>query len=267
MIKRVNINKQSEKTMILIGLIAVTGFLHACATPIPPLPISRWGGNYYYNYEPPTTLPPASVRATIIVVNPFYKDAESILIDPVYSKVGKGLSKSMGVDLDKIIIAKGMTTIGPYLTLDDVTYPDKKNSDLTLAPRVFLNAQTKYDKWRVDVRAGRIERNFSMKIGGWVSYVMQEPLSGEKIWVKKLELEERDVSGLEVYQAVPVHKGNYVIDHKAGEMLYDGRADAIADALKTFYPTIMGKAWTYIDTAEILNLKEKTKEIRELKRY
>ena len=31
------------------------------------------------------------------------------------------------------------------------------------------------------------------------------------------------------------------------------------------YPIIMEKAWTYLDTDEILNLKGKTKEIRELK--
>jgi hypothetical protein len=33
------------------------------------------------------------------------------------------------------------------------------------------------------------------------------------------------------------------------------------------YPIIMQKCWTYIDAEEILSLKDKVKEIRELKRY
>ena len=333
MTKEVTIKKSVARIIIFLGFIATVGFILACAPPPPPprplpppLPTSHWGDNYFYNYEPAKKLSPASVKATVIVVNPFYKDAESTLIDPIYAKVGKGFSKSMGVDLDKIIIAKGMTSVGPYLTLEDVTYPDKKNADITLAPRVFLTTQTKYDeKWRyivadrknnlmgkgVLLAAGegyrmeveakkkarraqmtesgsggegeggydtRMEKNFEMKIGGWVAYVMQEPLSGEKMWVKKLELEERVVDGLEAYEALPIYETRYggqynnipyqyLVRYDKGKILYDGRVEAVADALKEFYPIIMEKAWTYIDTDEILNLKEKTKEIRELKRY
>ncbi|MDP2683298.1 MAG: hypothetical protein Q8P28_10985 [Deltaproteobacteria bacterium] len=254
--------------------------------PPPPLPVSHWGDNYFYNYEPPKKLPPASIKATVIVVNPFYKDAESSLIDPIYAQVGKGFSKSMGVDLDKIIIAKGMTSVGPYLTLDDVTYPDKKNADITLAPRVFITTDTKYDEWAYVYYSGKNledskitvkERKFEMKIGGWVAYEMREPLSGEKMWVKKLEMEGSVVRGMEIYEAIPVYETRYggqynnipyqhLVRYDQGKM-YTGRADAVADALKDYYPVIMEKAWTYLDTDEILNLKGKTKEIRELKRY
>jgi len=280
--KRVAARIQSTKTLTLIGIISVAGFLQACAAHAPPLPVSHWGDNYYYGYEPPRAVPPVSVKATIVIINPTYRDTENVLADSAYNKVGRGFSKSMGVDLDKVIIAKGMTTIGPYLTLDDVTYPDKKNADLTLAPRVFLTAQTTYGEWqRVSRATARMQRNFKMKIGGWVSYVMQEPLSGEKIWVKKLELEEKEISGIEVRNGPYPTRDTTAVGGAAGaigfaregktiqanEMLYDGKADAIADALKAFYPTIMGKAWTYIDTTEILSLREKTKEIRGLKRY
>lgn len=256
--------------------------------PPPPLPVSHWGDNYFYNYEPPKKLPPASIKATIIVVNPFYKDAESSLIDPIYAQVGKGFSKSMGVDLDKIIVAKGMTSVGPYLTLDDVTWPDKKNADVTLAPRVFLITETKYDeKWAhvyySDNKEGEqkkvySERKFEMKIGGWVAYEMREPLSGEKMWVKKLEMEGSVVRGREIYEAIPIYETRYggqynnipyqyLLRYDQGKMAYNGRIEAVADALKDYYPVIMEKAWTYLDTDEILNLKTKTIEIRELKRY
>lgn len=286
-----------KKLISVVLLITAAGLLSGVngggcgrvAPPPPPpqLPVSHWGDNYFYNYEPQTKQPPASIKATVIVVNPFYKDAESSLIDPIYVQVGKGFSKSMGVDLDKIIIAKGMTSVGPYLTLDDVTYPDKKNADITLAPRVFITTDTKYEDWAYVYYSGKNfgdkitvkQRIFEMKIGGWVAYEMREPLSGEKMWVKKLEMEERRaVKGLEIYEAIPVYETRYggqynnipyeaLVRYNDGKMLYNGRAEALADALKDYYPLIMEKAWTYLDTDEILNLKGKTKEIRELKRY
>lgn len=296
MSKNMNLQKYAAKTAIILGWIAAIGFISGCvppevlqAPPAPPLPLSHWGDNYYYDFEPPTKQQPASVNATIIVVNPFYKDAESALIDPIYAQVGKGFSKSMGVDLDKVIIAKGMTSVGPYATLDDVTYPDKKNADITLAPRVFLTTETKYDKAEyvhytgnrdMDEKGDAVyfQRKFELKIGGWVAYEMREPLSGEKMWVKKLELDGKVVNGLEIYEAKPVYETRYggqyndvayqaLVRYDQGQMVYNGRAEAVADALKAYYPVIMGKAWTYINTEELLNLKSKTKEIRQLKRY
>lgn len=155
-----------------------------------------------------------------------------------------------------------MTSVGPYATLDDVTWPDKKNADITLAPKVFLTTRTIYKDWRHDVNAERMQRDFTLTIGGWISYVMQEPLSAEKMWVKKIELEAKVVSGVEIYEAVPKKQGNYIVGYDQGKLLFNGRADAVADALKEYYPLIMQKAWVHLNTDEILNLKEKTKEIR-----
>ena len=39
------------------------------------------------------------------------------------------------------------------------------------------------------VAQARSERSFVMVTSGWISFVMQEPLSGEKMWIKKLELD------------------------------------------------------------------------------
>jgi hypothetical protein len=251
-----------------------------------PPPTSSWGEKYSYSYEPPEKMGPASVAATIVVVNPSYREAESALQAQVYSKVGKGFSVSMGVDMDKVIIAKGMTVKGPYASLEDITYSDKKGSDLTLCPKLFLTTKVDYiGDWRITryVQGGveefRKERSFAMKINGWISFVMQEPLSAEKMWIKKLELDEMAMEGIESYKATPQYStqedpcmgpgggGRILTGYDVGELVYDGKADAIADALKQVYPTVMEKLWTYLDANEILSLKEKTEEIRRLKRY
>lgn len=258
---------------ICAGLVATIGFILACAAPgeyqVTPLPVSHWKGNYFYNYEPQQKMPAASVKVNVVVVNPFYTEPESVFADIAYSKVGKGFSKSMGVDLDKIIVAKGMTAVGPYATLDDVTYPDKKGADLTLAPRVFLTSEFTPGEPRTREYNGvpYLEKPFTMKLGGWVAYEMREPLSGQKMWVKKLELEEREVSDVEIYEKVAVRKDQYgqVLEWDTGKIVYSGKAEALADALKAYYPVIMEKAWTYLNADEMLDLKDKTKEIRERK--
>ncbi|OPY86555.1 MAG: hypothetical protein A4E71_01511 [Smithella sp. PtaU1.Bin162] len=291
--KGINIGKWAASIILIIAGIATIAFMLACDQQetrreiLPPPPSSSWGDSFSYRYEPPMKKSAVSVPATIVVVNPFYKEAESAFADPTYSKVAKGFSASMGVDMDKIVIAKGMTVKGPYAYLDEITYSDKKGSDLTLAPKVFITTQVKYIGDPKSVRYSkeggsgaeiRVNREFEMKIGGWVSFVMQEPLSAEKMWIKKLELEDTVVRGIESYEGIPqyatyrsgcmneqVH--SYVSGYNRGKLMFDGKVDAMADMLKKIYPTIMGKCWTYIDAEEIISLKEKTKEIRILKRY
>jgi uncharacterized membrane protein YvbJ len=109
----------------------------------------------------------------------------------------------MGVDMDKIVIAKGMTVKGPYAYLDEITYSDKKGSDLSLAPKVFITTQIKYIGEPKIIRYSkygsnretnnrnydeneeiRSNREFEIRIGGWIAFVMQEPLFAEKMWIK-----------------------------------------------------------------------------------
>ncbi len=354
-----------------------------------PPTVSPWGGKYAMTFNPPEKKAAKGVPVTIAVVNPAYKGeelAESALATPLYGKVGKGFTASMGNDLDKILIAKGVTTVGPFMSRDEITYNEKKGSSVILAPQVFLQTQIKYTgdftmvasgpngntltkskiesfamkfgaaytkggvsaprfkqlarEWAVAVTTGmskeivdewagkfasgelltssedqgsakpkdgttsvgglksrklqmgqvltsagadasfglaRFQRNFTMTTSGWVYFIMQEPLSGEKLWVKKLELEPIEVQGSEAYapdhQLVTVNDpclGAYEVPQglKAGETLaYDGRADAMATTLQKMYPIIMQKFETYLDPAEIEGLKLKGQEIRDHKVY
>jgi hypothetical protein len=255
-----------------------------------PMPVSRWGGKYVFQYPTPT----ATGRAydvNVAVVNALYREEESALLDPAFNKVGKGLSASMGSDLDKLLVAKGLTASGPYPSHDDITYAEKKGAALMLAPRVFITTEIRYDgpvRFVPDGRtrlpdgrlvAQRAERSFTMVTTGWVSFVMQEPLSGEKMWIKKLELEPIEARGVEVYNAEMQYKTQpaplglgppsrvatgYT---QTAELLHDGKSDALADALQQMYPTIMERFWRMLDPEEMILLKEKSGEIRARKVY
>jgi hypothetical protein len=179
----------------------------------------------------------------------------------------------MGTDLDKILIAKGVTTTGPFASLDEITYGEKKGADLTLAPKVFVSAEIKQDPFVQVPEAGRQESHFVMNVTGWITFIMQEPMTGEKMWIKKLEIEPVRIEGITVQESVP----NYVnsggcggptfAGYLPGKILLDGRADAMANAMKDIYPVALTRFFKYLETEEMVQLKAKSQEIRANKVY
>lgn len=271
-----NRKKLFHQVVLVLGLGLWLGIYQSCVTPQPsrPLPQSPWGGRYAYTYDLRGAVSaPGSVPVTIAVVNPSYKEDESALGTELYIKVGKGLSSSMGSDLDKILIAKGLTTTGPFASLDEITFSEKKDAALTLAPKVFITAEIKYaDKAQQIPGTDRSERSFDMNVTGWMTFIMQEPLSGQKMWIKKLELDSIQKQGVVDVESVPQYSGGgcggpVVTGYQTGKTLYDGRVDAMASALKEMYPIVLTQFEKYIDTNELVQLKEKSKEIRESKVY
>ena len=278
---RMYLGKNRHQLSLLVLLCAWLGILPSCTTSTnnaAPLPSSTWGEKYAYSYDTSRMEKnaPGSIPVNVAVVNPFYRDAESVLSNALFSSVGRGFSTSMGSDLDKILIAKGMTTTGPFPSLDEITYSEKKNAALTLAPRVFIGAEIKYDGELHPVARDvgtTMERNFTMNITGWISFIMQEPLSGEKMWIKKLELEPVKVSGVEIYEAMAQYRadgcgGQALVGYSASpKNLYMGQTEAMANALKQLYPVVLGKFEKFLDGDEMVALKAKGQEIRALKVY
>ena len=149
--KGIRVEKEMAAIIIIAGLVIAVGIMLACAPPEQIVRQNRasWGESYSYSYESPEKNVAKAVPLTIAVVNPSYNDPENALGKGIYSKVGRGFSKSMAVDMDKIIVAKGMTVKGPYADIEDMTFPDKKGTDLTLTPKIFISTQIKEDnRWQ-----------------------------------------------------------------------------------------------------------------------
>lgn len=267
---------------VLLSLVAA---LWACSSPAPyvdtyvppPLPRSHWNGNYAYNFPTPSKSA-QTYDVNIAVVDASYRNEsgeDTVFAQKLYAKIGKGLSASMGADADKLLIAKGLTTTGPYETVEDITYDEKKQSALTLVPHIYITIDVKLDNAWQYIRDGqtvmedgntvyfRAQRGFTMNTSGIVTFVMQEPLSTEKMWIKKLELDPIEVHGIEVYAA----NGDYGSFTPSNIILYDGKVDALADTLRSMYPIIMTKFNNFLDPIEMMDLKKKSQEIRARKVY
>jgi len=162
-----------------------------------------------------------------------------------------------------------MTVTGPFESLDMMTYPDKKNADLSLTPEIFINPQSRDTSQWADV-GSYFKKPVEVKVDAWVVLMLREPLSSEKIWIKKVEIKE-ETEQTEIYaQKVsrgPIRPGSRIHNYGPGGIVYDGRKDAVANIIKKIYPQVMQTVWKYLNTEEILILKEKAEEIRKLKRY
>jgi hypothetical protein len=85
--------------------------------------------------------------------------------------------------------------------------------------------------------------------------------------VKKLDLPGTEVTtvqayGVDTYQVVNQYGGFSTDYRNNNKLLYDGRQDTIAKLAEGWYPAIMNKAWTYLDTMEMMELKKQVEEIR-----
>ncbi|MBI5211282.1 MAG: hypothetical protein HY927_15015 [Elusimicrobia bacterium] len=114
------------------------------------------------------------------------------------------------------------------------------------------------------------ERGFKMTTSGWMYFVMHEPLSGEKLWVKKLEFEPVQLDGVDViiptFETVQ-HSPALGISVPSGlspdpRMVVPGRADVMATILQKLYPSILQKLEASLDPVELSELKQRAMEIR-----
>lgn len=270
--------------------------LSSCAAaprlPKPQIPVYE---NLYMftGYSIPEKKAPSSVPLTIAVVKPGYKKEAVVTgergLTTDMLKVFKSFSNSIGEDISEQLIAKGMLTKGPFDDLEVITYPDKKASNLTVSVLVIfdINYEKKdkpkspdpYDKsggYVTEYSDGSVGMEYTgaMSLGTEVYLHVHEPMTGVKMWVKKLDF---GVESLPYEYSV---KQKYVVIpsgdpcapprtyyENTDEYLYDGRPVIFSNKLKKIYPDLLKSAWTYLNEEELIGLDKKTPEVRERKRY
>jgi len=286
-----------KKFIVFLGVLIPLGFLLyptalaliSCAPQVVNRPKPQYGDLYSFpKYNIPEARKAGSVNLTAVIIIPEYKDT----LNQEYAggakvsarggishdmlKVFKSFAGSLGEDIEAQLVAKGMTTKGPF-SLAEVTYPDKKGADLTVSTNAIFDINyTKPTFSREDHYEGGISANVyscTMTVGIKIYYYMLEPMSGEKMWIKKLDLGVQEYPyhyGVKTEQYVSGHGGcgEPIYGWRAtDEFVFDERVKIFSDILKGAYPQIMKTSWNYLDTSEMLNLKSKSQEIRDRKRY
>ncbi|MDA8091950.1 MAG: hypothetical protein M0Z52_12170 [Actinomycetota bacterium] len=255
-------------------------------------PLPQYGDLYSFpKYNVTPVAQPDTAHLTVIVAVPRFKDTATQeysgapkissggSMTPEMVRIFKSFSGSLSEDIQTQLVAKGMTTKGPF-DWDEVTYPDQKASDLTESEEIVLDVHSDTPVFQKNeyYQGGIYAAVYSatLTVGMKVYFDLYEPLSGEKMWIRKIDLGEEDYPYTFALQQVQYISG-YSSDGCGGSIpqyswknageLYDGRAKVFSGVLKEAYPKLMKAAWTYFNVEEMQNLKLKTKEIRKKKVY
>lgn len=244
--KNVKLLGKYRRVFSVIMLIGFGVIIVNCAPPPsqlqPTLPPN-------FSYRPPSTAATA-LNLTIGIVNPQYTTQfggnEAQSLKDLYSS-------SMGADFDKIIIAKGFKTTGPFPSQNEMTYPDKERASLILVPEVSINLEPTTTR---NIRPGgvflpgRIDGYYSCS--GFISLYLIEPLSGEKMWIKRIDIAP---SQQEFHTTISQ-------DINGGIHVKGDSSQVIQRLLEQSYQEVMTKAWDYLDPTEIANLMPQVDEVR-----
>ncbi|MFZ5804572.1 MAG: hypothetical protein ACOY7U_06940 [Acidobacteriota bacterium] len=237
-------------TVFLGVLIAI-----ACASSTPTATYSP-----VFDYTPPAGTAPASRSLTFALVGAQYRSPVQF-----FQRFGA----KMASDLQEILAARGYTVRGPFRTYDEMTFPDKKGSDLVLQPELEITADLAGIRQKVTGGAvalallGEATSAYdgTVTIGGRVNLVVLEPLTRERMWAKSVEISRVTVelNGEALYKAPP----------SLDELLANEPSFAaeFGRALEQVYRSVMDKAFTYLDPEEMELVNKQAEEIRKKKVY
>lgn len=246
----------SDRRLFLAFVASLASLLLvACATA--PAPVVEYSPRFSYAY--PSGEPKAS-DVTIAIVLPTSADgfANAGQMGTLYVQHARAFNTAMAAQFQELLAKKGFQQTGPFDDLNSMTFPDKKRSDLVLTAQVGITVAIPPEKMRhqddlFGTRPGVIYSSAGpCTVTGFVSYVLLEPMSGEKLWVKKLDVPatEVDCSG-----------------ERGGPGLGTIIANGAAHALERTYGAVMQRAWDYISPEEIILLKRQSQELRAKKVY
>lgn len=230
------------KKMFVLA-VAVASLLSACATYQPKL--------LNLSYSPNSQLQKNDIK--IAVVKPRYTMVQQQTqalsgaflgamlenkMPPDYrlkSKYSKDyimrIEHALTTDIEKILTSKGFSVVKTYDNADEITFSEKKNISLIVQPEfdlgpIFRNEHTCFPLF------GCTDKG-SINMTGGLAFIATEPMSKEKIVIKKLDLSS---SGMTISKE------------------YGDGSDAentLIDLINSTYPMILTKIEKVIDVDEI----------------
>jgi hypothetical protein len=155
-------------------------------------------------------------------------------------------------DIEKILVTKGFNTLGPFDTIDEMTYSEKERSSLILAPTFDISMDLQ------GLEAKQTRRAFSQEgtvlVRGNVILAFLEPMTREKVWLKRLDLEPFAAPYSYTVRTRPVTPGEVVAGALLNRPLPRNQStqnEAAVTTLNSFYQAAMSKIWDHLDPREI----------------
>jgi hypothetical protein len=142
-----------------------------------------------YNWSPKSSSPPGSANITIALIEPNYLISwDGYIPEPFYS-----YRESIEADFLELLTEKGFTVRGPFRSRDEMVYSDKENCEIALTLAIDPIFKTISGGWRnqlikCDYGSYAVKFNGIVSMYGKINISALEPISGEKVWTKSVEL-------------------------------------------------------------------------------
>ncbi len=252
----------SSAWLVTLAVSANLLILSGCFTTTTESPVELYTPKF--DFTPPTQAPPRSAGVTFVVVG-------SEVSGPPIDLFQRFASNLPG-DFQEMLVARGFAVRGPFAAYDEVTFPDKKNSDLVLTPRITFAADTSGVRWKYVFELftpGDLKTYTPVGpvvFSGRLDLVVSESLSNERMWSKSVTIPpiRVELTGGARFQAT--HTPTEVPLDQILENDPAFRAD-LARQLDEIYQRTLEKAWTFLDPEEMRGVKRQSLEIRERKVY
>jgi len=237
-----------------------------CALP-PPMPSVEPN----FVFTPPSSVSATHSKMAIAILQPVY--GGDLFADPLFSNVKTTFDemlKAAHSDIEKILIARGFTTAGAYPTIDEMTYSQKQRASLILRSTFNLEIS-------VNSSGGFSPSTATMR--GSVSLDFLEPMSREKVWLKRLELApitktvkiDTVMVGQKPLELQPGQKKISLADlvgvNRGGQVVQVIAKNSMNDLLNTFYASALEKIWNQLDAREIKSLKQDADKLKHTTQY
>lgn len=148
---------------------------------------------------------------------------------------------------EQSLSSRGFKIAGPYGSIDDMTFPQKKQVELAM--KIIVAVEVKPPRPNVNMSAWSgvsVEVKGNCELAGYVALEAWEPLSAQKVWSKRVEMPAatEDCSG-------------------GGQNQENGMAKLYDNA----FQQTMAKADDYFAPEEIELIRKQSQELREKKVY
>jgi hypothetical protein len=178
-------------------------------------------------------------------------------------EISKEFHNAISVDLEAMMIARGFTTMGPFLNIEEMTYPQKEACNLVIRPEFSQQVISEPHQTTINYVSG------NANIRTAVVLRVYEPLSNEKLWIKRYTHKSNAFPYEVKYDyATMVNKSTKKkVGYQRKGIRWDNREAGYAKAMEELYIDLMQKSWNYFNPDEISVLKTHSDEIRKKKRF
>ncbi len=224
-------------------------------------PVQPTKQTFTFDYIPKTTNKSGSAKMVLASLKPYYAKS--------FTEGGTELFKSfqtaLGGDIEELIISKGFSMKGPYVSYDEMIFEDKKRVDVAVVIEISPEFVAADGGWKEHVNLFTKDITYSYEgtasLIGKINLSGLEPLTGEKIWSKSVQIP--NVENIKIATTA-----RHTYKESAGMLLKDpGVYNAIGTALQSQYIGIMEKIATYFNVEEFQSLKGQITELKSKKGF